>query len=331
MAHVAASPVRAMTRKPTTKAQATKAQAPKIRASKPRTPSTSYVLPTAPPVATAQRRAHQQARRRRQTAKQLRRFESLLANVHLPKLQGVTWRMPVGLRKWHASKIISLLLLTLAVAFISWVHTDARWFVYREMVTFQNLTYLDPDQLYAEIEVEGWNTFWLSPSAIRAQLVALPTVADAQVQVRLPNQLRITVTEEVPVAQWITQQGNFWLLADGTALPAIDERHAALPRIIDPQRDARSFAATDTLQMNHEVLHSAQALLQLLPDIGNLTYNQGYGLNFHLPGSSTWVYWGDGQRMQTKYNNLLAIQQLLRAEERAASIIDIRFEKTLVK
>ena len=326
MARKAASPVIQMTRKPTTKARDAKA-----RANKPRTSSPSYVLPTAPAVGTGQRRAQQQARRRRQTAKQVRRFESLLANVHLPSMQGVSLHLPLALRKWHASKVVSLLLLTLAVALITWVHTDDRWFVYREMVTFQNLTYLDAEQLYDVIEVEGWNTFWLSPSAIRDRLVALPTVADAQVQIRLPHRVLITVTEEAPIAQWITQQGNFWLLADGTALTALDERYANLPRIVDPQRDARSFAPSTELQMNLEVLRSAQALLNLMPDVGNLTYNQGLGLNFHMPGSSTWVYWGDGQRMETKYNNLLAIQNLLLKESRAASIIDVRFEKTLVK
>lgn len=326
MARMAASPGIHMTRRATTKAQAAK-----TRPAKRQPPATSYVLPKAPTVGAPQRRAQQQARRRRQTARQFRRFESLLSNVQLPSVKLNRLALPLPLGRWQSSKVVSLLLLICAVAVILWIHTDDRWFVYRETVTFENLTYLDAEQLYAVVEIDGWNLFWLSPRAIREQLLTLPTVAEAQVSIRLPHHVTIAVTEAVPIAQWITQQGNLWLLADGTALPALDERYASLPRIIDPQRDARSFTIDGELRMDSEVLRSALSLLELMPDVGNLTYNTGYGLNFHMPGSSTWVYWGDGQRMQEKYTNLQAIQTMLRNEARAANIIDVRFEKTLVK
>jgi len=326
MARIAASPGIRMTRRSTTKAQEGKASAAKRRS-----PATAYVLPKAPTVGAAQRRAQQQARRRRQTARQVRRFESLLSNVQLPKVQLDKLTLPTVMGHWHPSKVLSLFLVTCVAMTILWVHTDARWFVYRETVSFENLTYLDADQLYDAVGIDGWNIFWLSPRAIRDQLLALPTVAEAEVSLRLPHHITIAVTEAAPIAQWITQQGNFWLLADGTALPALDERYASLPRIIDPQRDAHSFTSDGALRMDSEVLRSALSLLELMPDVGNLTYNAGYGLNFHMPGSSTWVYWGDGQRMEEKYTNLQAIQTMLRQEARAANIIDVRFDKTLVK
>lgn len=63
-----------------------------------------------------------------------------------------------------------------------------------------------------------------------------------------------------------------------------------------------------------DILQSALALTTYLPAVNQIYFNQGYGLNFHLPDSSTWVYWGDGLNMERKYTNIAAIQRHLRTE-----------------
>lgn len=280
-----------------------------------------------------QQDAQRRARRRRQAVRQLRQVEATMKRVQLPQLLNVRLALPagLGLSQWQPSKVASLLLLVGVVALFTWIHSDEQWFVYRENVTFQQLTYVDADELYQQIAIDSWNIFWLSPSAIRERLTALPTVADAQVTVQLPNQVTVDIQEEQPVALWVTQEGNWWLLPDGTALPEPEQLKATLLQIIDPQREAKAWGDATGAKIDADVLQSALKLTNYLPEVSQIYFNQGYGLNFHLPGSNTWVYWGDGLEMEKKYRNVAAVQDYLRTANTQPEIIDLRFEKPVLK
>lgn len=277
--------------------------------------------------------AQRRARRRRQAVRQLRQVEAVIGRVRLPETAGVRLRWPtaVGLTHWSPSRIASALLLVAVIAALSWLHTDSLWFVYRENVTFKGITYVNADELYAQSDIDSWNIFWLSPRAIRARLMALPTVADVQVHIQLPNQLVVEVQEEEPVALWVTQAGNFWVLPDGTALPEPVPGKEGLLQIIDPQRDAQAWGDTTGTAIDVGVLQSAQTLLGYMPGVDQIYFNKGVGLNFHLPDSSSWVYWGDGLNMDKKYTNIVGIQQQLRTAGSQPKIIDVRFEKPILK
>lgn len=299
-------------------------------------PEPSLILPSSRQISASQRQAQNQARRRRRTARQVRRFESLVARVPATALKGVDIRhqlrkiQPTGLH-WRPSHLLSLCLFILAFGGIGWVHYDDEWYVYREYVTFSSLTYHTNDELYKLIDVDGWNIFWLSTSTIQNRLVALPTINDAQVTITPPHWVTIDIEETKPVALWVTQEGDFWLLPDGTALTKIDERYDPLPQIVDHLREASSWGDVEHRHMDPQILASALALLERVPAIENLYFNSGYGLNFHMPGSQTWVYWGDGNNAEQKYDNLLAIAQDLRAQQQTVSIVDVRFDKPVIK
>ncbi|MEZ4729207.1 MAG: FtsQ-type POTRA domain-containing protein [Caldilineaceae bacterium] len=332
--------------------QSTVRQAPKVRTSKThsgnsrsakepprssRTRQSSLLLSTTAQLRgaerTVQQDAQRRARRRRQAVRQLRQVEATMKRVQLPQLDNIRLSLPTGLRlsHWQPSKIASLLLLVGVVALFTWIHSDAQWFVYRENVTFEQLTYADADELYQQIGIDSWNIFWLSSSAIRERLVALPTVADAQVTVQLPNQVTVTIQEEQPVALWVTQEGNWWLLPDGTALPEPEQFQATLLQIIDPQQEAKAWGDATGAKVDAHVLQSALKLSNYLPEVSQIYFNQGYGLNFHLPGSNSWIYWGDGLEMEKKYRNVAAVQSYLRTADSQPQIIDVRFEKPVLK
>ncbi|MBX3012830.1 MAG: FtsQ-type POTRA domain-containing protein [Caldilineaceae bacterium] len=337
----------------TSKAQTNKERTTKPRASKEQrtsTPRATSKRPTSQPSgqaslllsSTAQLRsgeraiqqdAQRRARRRRQVARQYRQVEALVQRISLPKFDQWHWRWPVRwqMSEWRASKAISALLCVAMIALISWVHVDEQWFVYRDATLIQGLTHLNADELYEQSGIDSWNIFWLSPRAIRARMIALPTVADAQVTLQLPNQVIIQVQEEQPVAMWVTQAGNFWLLPDGTALPEPENSPTTLLQIIDPTRDARSWATPDSGNMDVNILKSAQALTNYLPTVNQIYFNQGYGLNFHMPDSNLWVYWGDGLNMTKKYNNMVAVERHLRTTDNKSNIIDVRFDKPVLK
>jgi hypothetical protein len=247
---------------------------------------------------------------------QLNRVRFAIATVH-----GSTW---------HASKLLSALLLAAAVTAGLLLHTRDEWFVYHEDVQFQDLVRLRADELYVASEVEGWNIFWLRPQALRRRLLAHPWIEEAHVAVKLPASLTVHIQEVEPVAIWVTNGGDYWLAPDGATLPIVsqsaDQMDHALPQIIDSLQEARSFAPGDDLAIDPQVLASALALDELLPELeGKVRYNRTVGLNFPLPKPAIWVYWGDGLNMEQKLDNLAATREVVRQSEESAQIVDIRF------
>jgi len=280
--------------------------------------------------------ANQPARRKRQMTKQMRRYSAVFATLpaSVKGWQG-QWRMPtlprLGITRWCASKFLSLLLLAGVGGALYWIHTDDRWFVYQEDVQFNGLQYLDAEELYRVSGVENWNIFWLQTQTVREQLLALPYVAGATVQTGLFNGVTVAIQEAQPVALWVTDAGTLWLLADGTALNAPAKNQDDVLQIIDNAQAAKALSAQEKLAIDITVLQSALTLKQQLPEIDQLRFNKDYGLNFYLPGSDAWVYWGDGYKMETKFTNLAAIQTLIQTGEEQPDIIDIRYDRPYVR
>jgi hypothetical protein len=268
-------------------------------------------------------------RRKRQRARLVRRLS--LALARLPKM---AWLRPKGVRgaaaPWGAGTLIGLVLLALAVGVVGYTQSALRWFVYRETVQIQGLTYLDDEEIYTASGVDSWNIFWLRPDQIRERLLALPLVKAASVDLALPNRVIIQVSEEEPVALWVTNDGGLWLMPDGTALPMHDDRFSALPQLVDPNREAQDVTRPDQPAIDPVVLAGALALWTQGPEIAQLRFNRDYGLNFNLPGTTTWVYWGDGRDLEAKFDHLAAVEQLIEQGEATAQIVDVRFERPYI-
>jgi long-subunit fatty acid transport protein len=79
------------------------------------------------------------------------------------------------------------------------------------------------------------------------------------------------------------------------------------------------------------VLQSALALARQFPALAQLRFNHDFGLNFNLPGSAAWVYWGDGQQMSKKFANLAAVQQLISSGRENPQLIDVRYAQPYIR
>jgi hypothetical protein len=276
--------------------------------------------------------ATHQGRRKRQRARIVRRFGFVLSRLPKLILRRPLGRAWAGVRgtSWRTGVVIGLALVILLGGAVGYVHTAPQWFVYRETVQINGVTYLNPDELYAASEVDSWNVFWLRPAEIRQRLLALPFVKEATVTVTLPNQVAIRVVEEEPVALWVTNDGTLWLMADGAALPMHDERFSTLPQLVDPNREAQDVTRPEQPAIDPSVLTGALALWDGGREIPQLRFNRDYGLNFNLTGSSTWVYWGDGRNLEKKFNHLAAVEQLIEQGEATPQIVDVRFDRPYI-
>lgn len=273
-------------------------------------------------------------KRRQRITRQVRRFESLLptfpetGRVALPALNlRPGWGFLRSRLTWSL-----LVLLAIAIALVTWVHSDDRWFVYREDVRFTGLTYLDEEELWRLSELDGWNVFWIDRDAVHDKLLQDPYVADAQVHIGyLGANVTVTITEVEPVALWETQAGTLWLRQDGAALTPRGSTPPGLLQILDADAAATAPGAPAGSALDPGVLRSAEALVQRLPDVSPIRYNAIVGLNFLLPGTAYWVYWGDGANVEQKLENLAAARQLLAEGRIEGQVIDVRFGRPYVK
>ncbi|MCL4825966.1 MAG: FtsQ-type POTRA domain-containing protein [Caldilinea sp.] len=291
--------------------------------------------------ASAKPRLHNEAARRRAAQRQrqkvlqrMRPFESLLpdipsgARVPLPRIElGPLWRTLTSRLLWIVIGVAAVI-----GGLTAWVSLDERWYVYREDVHFNGLNYLDAEELWVLSDIDGWQIFWIDGDEVRRRLLQNPYVADARVYISpLVTKITADVTEVRPVALWVTDAGVRWLRDDGLALEPRGATPPGLLEILDAPADATLPGAAKGAAIDPAVLHSAQALANRMPGVAPLRYNALVGLNFRLPGSPYWVYWGDDENVEKKLENLAAAETLLARGEAQGSVIDVRFERPYIK
>jgi cell division septal protein FtsQ len=254
-------------------------------------------------------RQRRRAQRRREFAQQWQRIEQTLLGGRqwLPALNWQMLRIQLpGFSGFRASKLMSLLLLLAVFGAFYTLQEDESFFVYEENVRFVGSTYLTQDELYTYFDMESWSVLWIDPELIGEQLKAHPYVASAAVEVRWPAQVTVLVREVEPVALWSTAQGNYWLLQDGRALAVREDRSVPL-HIVDPEFAARAPVSSGDLFIQPQLMQAASELTHRLHGLNSVRYNLSHGLNFAIPETQTWVYWGNGQRFEEKWAALQAV------------------------
>jgi hypothetical protein len=120
------------------------------------------------------------------------------------------------------------------------------------------------------------NAFTLATDVLRERLLALPTVADAEVSVGLPGTLRVRVVEREPVLAWRRGEALFLvdrdgrIVADAAAAGAASAATAAegLPLVADRRTSGEPPAVGGRLEALD--LDVATRLLPLVPaDVGS--------------------------------------------------------------
>lgn len=282
--------------------------------------------------AAARSRASQ--RRRQNFSRHLRHFESLLPDASTARRIAWPHIDLAPLLRFVRSRllwVIVVLVVTL-VGLVAWMHTDDRWFIYREDVHFNGLSYLDADELWQASQLDGWQVFWIDANEVRRLLLQNPYVGDAQVHISYVGaKVTTDITEVRPVMLWTTDSGTYWLRDDGLVLEPRGETPPGLYTIVDVTSAATLPGAVSGSAIDPEVLRSAQALVNRLPGITTLRYNAIVGLNFQLPGTGYWVYWGDDAEVEKKLGNLAAAETLLRSGRTDGVVIDVRFDRPYIK
>ena len=208
---------------------------------------------------------------------------------------------------------------------VNWTQSDDRFFIYRERVSFENVGYLNADELYQLAEIDSWNVFWLRGETIRQRLLSHAYVSDVQVTIEWqPAKVTIRVLPTEPVAVWMSGKGRFWVMRNGYTRVMERDAIPALPQIIDRMLDARTVTAPEATQIQQGVLDASLTLTQRIFGLSTVNYDNELGLNFALPNTGYFVYWGDDRNFDKKMTNLEAAQRLLSSGQAIGNVIDLR-------
>lgn len=138
----------------------------------------------------------------------------------------------------------------------------------------------------------------LNPAQIQTNIMAaFPDVSDVQVEVSIPNNVNVTVTERTPVAAWHQDGQVVWVDFEGFAFPPRGQ--------VDGLLSITASGAPITLQTDPTVLqigarpflqpglfHTIEAIIPYLPQGASLIYDPIFGLGWTDPQG--WkVYFGN--------------------------------------
>lgn len=238
----------------------------------------------------------------------------------------------LGYTGFRWSKLFSLSALCAVVFSLYWMQSDPSWYVIPQQTTVAGYRLVDPNTLYTAAGIDDWNIFWLRRDEIRERLLENPWITDASVKLSAPGSVTLQVTESPVVAVWMTDTGNYWISPTGAAMRFEGEVPASMPRLVDPQQQAAVPSAPAGTSADIRIVGSALALISQMSGLLEVRYSQAYGLNFALPGTGLWVYWGDGTQTEEKLEAIAIGKQYVASGQLDTRILDVRIpERPFVK
>jgi len=139
----------------------------------------------------------------------------------------------------------------------------------------------------------GPNAFAFDTEAVAAALRSLPAVIDVDVEVALPDLLRVRVVEREPVLAWKVGEAFSWVSADGVVLSreAVDApEYGDLPVFVDERTGRPAPKAGGTVDPTD--LAAARRLGSLTPEMAGSTAD---ALSFHVTDGEGFVVTAPGR------------------------------------
>ena len=103
-------------------------------------------------------------------------------------------------------------------------------------VAMEGAHHVAVDTIVAASGLLGAQSFTASAARARDRLIHLPAVRDARVEIRIPNQARVVLTERVAIARWVAGGTESFVDADGVLFSSLDPRGAPDIRVTDEQK-----------------------------------------------------------------------------------------------
>ncbi|HEX6481374.1 MAG TPA: FtsQ-type POTRA domain-containing protein [Ktedonobacteraceae bacterium] len=186
------------------------------------------------------------------------------------------------------------------------------------------------------------NIFLLDAEALTSRIDTFPVVASVDVAKQVPNQLKVTVIERVPVLLWQTGQGTYSVDKSGVVIaPASETTGAAhLLTVVDTRTGIAVQQVHPGTRLNTmDITFAMQIFAQLPQMIGNSSFTlrfngagsagEGGNGSYVVSSSTGWLaYLGGADDTNPLHNRLIELQQILNlAQQQQLSLatVDLRF------
>jgi POTRA domain-containing FtsQ-type protein len=172
----------------------------------------------------------------------------------------------------NPARVAAAVLLVGCVAGIGWLVTADDFELDPSSLELSGIRYTDPAVVSAILAPQvsgGQSAFLIDTTAIRAELLALPTVATAEVRTVLPHRLVVVITERLPVLA-VRHAGAVYLLdGDGVVLDdrALDTTGLEGLAPIDDQRITSAITYTTGETVNSIDTRAMLTLAALTPTL----------------------------------------------------------------
>lgn len=219
------------------------------------------------------------------------------AEIRLPSVPVVKNRFKVLSGLLSAALLVGLILLISAPAFEV------------KAVEVENIHRFTDQEVSRAAGVVGRSVFTIDPEKITRDLqLTYPGLTGVNVQVRWPAEVRISITERVPVLAWNYEGHIRWVDDQGVAF----EPHGNAEGIITVQ--SRGLPPTlENRFVDPGLVKAVSVLGKHLPEDSPLVYDQAHGLGWRDP-LGWWVYFGrNDKNVQEK---VIIYQSVTKALER---------------
>lgn len=252
---------------------------------------------------------------RRRNRPRRRRSERLVAYESvLPGLKARPNPPGPAIAQWIRGHVGTVVVLIVLSVIAYWFFASDTFYVYDADV--RGTVYTTPEEIYALADIDGWNVFWIDAVEVEQRIESLAIVKDARVSLRLPNTVRIEVTERQPVAVW--QSGPHSMLVDAEGVLFGLRGDASRAVSIHDLRDVEVAAGQE---VDPQAVTTALALHRLLPERRAFDWRPAAGIGFVTEGGWT-VRFGDHQRLQWKVAVFRAFEEQL-AAEKSVTLLDL--------
>lgn len=252
---------------------------------------------------------------RRRKARPRKRFDFALpaqlgAQIQLPSIPVVRF----------GPRLLSAVLLAAVLAALQQAFASPAFVVAEASV--QGNRILSAAQVRMIVGATQRPSFLIDPQAAERALLAQPEVLSAQVRLRWPNQVSVSLVERHPMIEWDDAGRVWWICPDGVAYL----KHGEWPGVVRVRSEDEALTITeDPLQpaIAADVLRSAAVLNAQLPEeAATLVYDPVHGLGIEDPRG--WVaYFGVGGDMVVKVRTYQAIVSGLTQVRQPVALISV--------
>jgi hypothetical protein len=169
--------------------------------------------------------------------------------------------------------------------------------------------------------VDGVLVFLVDPQAVEAVLLQQPEVEAADVRVRWPNRVEISLQERRPVVEWDDASLTWWLSSDGVAFLKRGEREG-LVRLTSGEPLLSISDDPLAPAVEPEVLEAAVVLSTQLPEAQVLHIDRQHGF-WMEDGTGCSAYFGFGGDMVKKARLYHFIRQYLEQQRIEPAIVSV--------